>query len=161
MKDKIEFIIVQFNAVVGDLEGNTNRIIDTISKNRSLNSTKVFVFPELALCGYSPEDLLLRHDFKNAISESINKIRSYVENNEYLIFGSPYYSDDTNKIWNSAYIINNKTIKHMGKNNLCVTVAKGKSKKGGGGTPPHLMRHLIIDDCQEVENQYNTWQMIN
>ena len=113
MKDKIEFIIVQFNAVVGDLEGNTNRIIDTISKNRSLNSTKVFVFPELALCGYSPEDLLLRHDFKNAISESINKIRSYVENNEYLIFGSPYYSDDTNKIWNSAYIINNKTIKHI------------------------------------------------
>ena len=55
----------------------------------------------------------------------------------------------------------NKTIKHMGKNNLCVTVAKGKSKKGRGGTPPHLMRHLIIDDCQEVENQYNTWQMIN
>ena len=113
MKDKIEFIIVQFNAIVGDLDGNTNRIIETISKNRSLNSTKVFVFPELALCGYSPEDLLLRHDFKNAISKSINKIRSYVENNEYLIFGSPYYSDDTNKIWNSAYIINNKKIKHI------------------------------------------------
>ena len=40
-------------------------------------------------------------------------------------------------------------------------MAKGKSKKGGGGTPPHLMSHLIIDDCQEVENQYNTRQMIN
>jgi len=73
MKDKIEFIIVQFNAIVGDLDGNTNRIIETISKNRSLNSTKVFVFTELALCGYSPEDLLLRHDFKNAIYLKISE----------------------------------------------------------------------------------------
>ena len=44
MKDKIEFIIVQFNAIVGDLDGNTNRIIETISKNRSLNSTKYLYF---------------------------------------------------------------------------------------------------------------------
>ena len=41
MKDKVEFIIVQFNAVVGDLDGNTNRVIETIADNRSLNTTKV------------------------------------------------------------------------------------------------------------------------
>ena len=55
----------------------------------------------------------------------------------------------------------NRTIKHVGENNLCITVAKGKSRKGRGGTPSHLMRHLIIDDCQEVENEYNIWKMIN
>ena len=92
MKDKVEFIIVQFNAVVGDLDGNTNRVIETIADNRSLNTTKVFVFPELALCGYSPEDLLLRHDFKQSISQYINKIVSFIENNEYLIIGAPSYS---------------------------------------------------------------------
>ena len=67
----------------------------------------------------------------------------------------------TNDIKQNFTYTLNKTIKHMDKNNLCVTVAKGKSKKGGGGTPPHLMRHLIIDACQKVKNQYNTWQMIN
>ena len=61
---------------------------------------------------------------------------------------------------NFTYTLN-RTIKHVGKNNLCITVAKGKSSKGGGGTPPHLMRYLIIDDCQEVKNEYNTWEMIN
>ena len=53
MKDKINFIIAQINPVVGDISGNTERIIDIIVKNRELNSTKIFVFPELALCGYS------------------------------------------------------------------------------------------------------------
>ena len=62
----------------------------------------------------------------------------------------------TNDIKQNFTYTLNKTIKHMDKNNLCVTVAKGKSKKGGGGTPPHLMRHLIIDACQKVKNQYNT-----
>ena len=35
---------------------------DIIDNNRGLNGTKVFIFPELALCGYSPEDLLFRKD---------------------------------------------------------------------------------------------------
>lgn len=110
MKDKINFIIAQINPVVGDISGNTERIIDIIIKNRELNSTKIFVFPELALCGYSPEDLLFRQDFVKSIDEAINKIKKIIESNEYIIFGSPFYSSDSAKIWNSAYVINNKDI---------------------------------------------------
>jgi NAD+ synthase (glutamine-hydrolysing) len=110
MKNKLEFIIVQFNATVGDIEGNATRIIDIISKNRSLNTTKIFVFPELALCGYSPEDLLYRQDFENSINTYINKIVNFIENNEYLIFGAPRYCDKTGRIFNSAYTINGKNI---------------------------------------------------
>ncbi len=110
MNDKINFIIAQINPVVGDISGNTERIIDIIIKNRELNTSKIFVFPELALCGYSPEDLLFRHDFVKSINEAIDKIKKNIENNEYVIFGSPSYSSDTAKIWNSAYVINNKDI---------------------------------------------------
>jgi len=78
MKDKINFIIAQINPVVGDISGNTERIIDIIVKNRELNSTKIFVFPELALCGYSPEDLLFRQDFVKSIDEAINKIKKII-----------------------------------------------------------------------------------
>ena len=52
MKEKVEVLIAQFNSVVGDLEGNTNRIINIIKQNRSLNSKKIIIFPDLALCGY-------------------------------------------------------------------------------------------------------------
>ena len=92
MKEKVEVLIAQFNSVVGDLEGNTNRIINIIKKNRSLNSKKIIIFPELALCGYSPEDLLLRKDFSHAIENSINTIKDNIENNEYLVLGAPNYS---------------------------------------------------------------------
>ena len=110
MKGKVEFIIAQFNAVVGDIEGNLEKIIDIIDKNRKLNAPKVFVFPELALCGYSPEDLLFREDFSVKINKSITKIQNYIKSNEYLILGAPRYSDDFSKVFNSAYIINNKKL---------------------------------------------------
>tara|TARA_B110000914_G_scaffold181610_1_gene164120 strand:- start:1519 stop:3150 length:1632 start_codon:yes stop_codon:yes gene_type:complete len=113
MEQDIKFIIAQFNAVVGDIEGNTNRIIDIIVGNRELNCTKIFVFPELALCGYLPEDLLFRSDFTAAVNKAINKITSVIEGNEYLVLGAPSYSNDNTQIWNSAYIINNKHIQHI------------------------------------------------
>ena len=113
MKENIEFVLAQFNAVVGDLEGNTDRIIKIIKDNRSYGSDKVIVFPELALCGYSPEDLLLRKDFALEIKKCIDRISSNIESNEYLILGAPHYSEDLSKIWNSAYLINNNGIKSV------------------------------------------------
>jgi len=113
MKQNIKFLIAQFNAVVGDIDGNANRIIDIIVSNRELNCIKIFIFPELALCGYLPEDLLFRSDFTIAVQKAINKITSSVESNEYLVLGAPNYSKDNTKLWNSAYIINNRSIKHI------------------------------------------------
>ena len=113
MKEKVEVLIAQFNSVVGDLDGNTNRIINIIREFRSLNSKKIIIFPELALCGYSPEDLLLRKDFSHAIENSINSIKENIENNEYLVLGAPNYSKNMEKIWNSAYVFNNKKILHI------------------------------------------------
>ena len=49
MKEKVEVLIAQFNSVVGDLEGNTNRIINIIKQNRALNSKKIIIFTELIL----------------------------------------------------------------------------------------------------------------
>ena len=110
MKGKIEFIIAQFNAIVGDIDGNLNKIIDIIYNNRGLNATKVFIFPELALCGYSPEDLLFREDFAEKVNNSILELSQQIKSNEYLIIGGPRYSDDYSKVWNSAFIINNKKV---------------------------------------------------
>jgi NAD+ synthase (glutamine-hydrolysing) len=52
----------QFNAVVGDLAGNAKRMRDVYANALRFN-VDLLVFPELAVCGYPPEDLLLRKHF--------------------------------------------------------------------------------------------------
>src|SRR5712692_3347427 len=52
----------QLNSVVGDLEGNAERIAAVVDQART-EGAEIVVFPELALTGYPPEDLLLKPRF--------------------------------------------------------------------------------------------------
>jgi len=61
--------LAQINAVVGDLEGNRERILAAVADARSANAELVLL-PELAVTGYPPEDLLLRPAFVRAAEES-------------------------------------------------------------------------------------------
>ena len=54
--------LAQFNPVVGDITGNTRKILD-LAHAAIAQGADVLVTPELALTGYSPEDLLLRDSF--------------------------------------------------------------------------------------------------
>src|ERR1700675_1742948 len=58
----MKIAIAQINCTVGDLAGNVARIAEVIERARA-QSADLLVTPELALCGYPPEDLLLRDDF--------------------------------------------------------------------------------------------------
>ena len=53
--------LAQLNVIVGDLAGNRARIVAAIGEARAAGADLV-VFPELAVTGYPPEDLLLRPD---------------------------------------------------------------------------------------------------
>ena len=64
--------IAQINPVVGDLKGNAQKIADFISKAKKFDSD-VVVFPELCLCGYPPEDLLLKEHF---VKDNIKVLKS-------------------------------------------------------------------------------------
>lgn len=54
--------LVQFNAWVGDIKGNTEKMRKLGTKAYDLGAD-IMVFPEMAICGYPPEDLLLRKHF--------------------------------------------------------------------------------------------------
>ena len=54
--------LLQFNPVVGDLPGNARQIIDQ-ARLAYAKGARLVVTPEMALCGYPPEDLLLRPAF--------------------------------------------------------------------------------------------------
>ena len=84
--------MVQMNPTVGDLDGNVRRIIGWL---REANKAKpdLVVFPELAITGYPPEDLLLKPQFvadnRRALSEVIRACRDCVAVVGYVGQGSP------------------------------------------------------------------------
>src|SRR5437763_2357547 len=57
--------LAQINPTVGDIEGNTRRIVDGLAQARALGADLV-AFPELAITGYPPEDLLFKSAFIEA-----------------------------------------------------------------------------------------------
>src|SRR2546429_9941746 len=62
MASIVKIAIAQINCVVGDLAGNANKILGYCERARAAGAD-VILTPELALCGYPPEDLLLRGGF--------------------------------------------------------------------------------------------------
>src|SRR5207302_1910605 len=66
--------LVQMNSWVGAIEANANRIIESIGRAREQGADMV-VFPELAVTGYPPEDLLLKPRFLQANVEALKRIQ--------------------------------------------------------------------------------------
>lgn len=72
----IRFGIAQINSTVGDLGANTKKIVEFIDQARSLG-VDLLTFPELAITGYPPEDLLLKPQFIRQNKESLDKIMDH------------------------------------------------------------------------------------
>ena len=68
----MKIALAQFNPIVGDIDGNAARILDCARRAREMGAS-ILLTPELALCGYPPEDLLLRTGFNLAC---LNTLRS-------------------------------------------------------------------------------------
>jgi len=66
----VRIALAQFNATVGDLPGNARRIVDAAREAHAAGAA-LLVTPELALCGYPPEDLLLRPAFMQACARTL------------------------------------------------------------------------------------------
>ncbi len=62
--------MAQINATVGDLTGNATKIVE-FSRRAHAQGARLVVTPELSLCGYPPEDLLLRPAFMHACREAL------------------------------------------------------------------------------------------
>ncbi len=102
----MKIAIAQINCTVGDLTGNAARILDFVERARS-QSADVVVTPELALCGYPPEDLLLRDDFYQSCDIALTQIAGSVKGIT-LVVGHPHQVN--HKRYNAASVIQNGRI---------------------------------------------------
>jgi NAD+ synthase (glutamine-hydrolysing) len=72
---QLRLAMAQINVVVGDIEGNARKILEWIDRARDVDAD-VVTFPELALTGYPPEDLLLKPQFIDANLSALQKVIS-------------------------------------------------------------------------------------
>ena len=97
--------MAQINATVGDLDGNAERIIASIREAGSLGADLV-AFPELALPGYPPEDLLLKPQFIRENQERLRHIAAECAD----IAAVVGFIDSDSDIYNAAAVIHNREI---------------------------------------------------
>lgn len=70
----IKVVMAQVNPLVGDIEGNVQLITRYVLSAQETYQADVVVFPELTLCGYPPEDLLLRHSMQARIDVALQTL---------------------------------------------------------------------------------------
>ena len=99
---KLRCVMAQLNLVVGDVEGNTSRIIAATNRAREELSADVVMVPELAVSGYPPEDLLFHSGMRSQVARSIGRLKAEVRGIT-LIAGYPEYDGD--HIFNSALVV--------------------------------------------------------
>lgn len=97
----MKIAIAQFNPFVGDLAGNVARMLVEAERARGQGAS-LLVTPELSLCGYPPEDLLFRHDFRRACAEALAEMAKQVEGISILV-GHPHVVDD--KLYNAVSLL--------------------------------------------------------
>jgi NAD+ synthase (glutamine-hydrolysing) len=94
--------MAQLNLVVGDVEGNTSRIISAADAAREEWGADVVMLPELAVCGYPPEDLLFHSGMRAQVARALDRLKAAVRDIT-LVVGYPEYADT--RIFNSAIVI--------------------------------------------------------
>jgi NAD+ synthase (glutamine-hydrolysing) len=100
--------LAQMNTVVGDLDGNRERIITRLEEAREAGSDLV-LFPELATTGYPPEDLLLRPGFLRAAAKTLDAVAAETKGIAALV-GAPHLDRD---LFNACAVCADGEVKAM------------------------------------------------
>ncbi|MCB6185207.1 NAD+ synthase [Leeia sp. TBRC 13508] len=95
----------QFNPIVGNIEYNQKKMLHDISEAKKAGA-RLIVFPELAVCGYPPEDLLLRPSFYQDCLNSLNELAKASEGIA-LVIGHP--EEENNERFNAVTVFDQQT----------------------------------------------------
>lgn len=114
--NKLLIVLAQLNPVVGDIPGNTAQVITALQSARDKFSAGLVIFPELVLCGYPPEDLLLRGSMQTRIERALREVEEACTGIT-VVLGYPWQQNGV--LYNMAGVIQNgKLIAQYAKNCL-------------------------------------------
>ena len=98
----MKFALVQMNPTVGAVKDNAEKIV-RFAQAAAADGADVAVFPELALCGYPPDDLVLRPRFMEAVEAEIDRLAAALPAGLLAIVGAPLR--EGGKLHNAALLV--------------------------------------------------------
>ncbi|MFN3535165.1 MAG: nitrilase-related carbon-nitrogen hydrolase, partial [Desulfatiglandales bacterium] len=101
MTDNIRIAICQINCVVGDLNGNKAKILEYIRRAESINAD-IVCFPELAITGYPPEDLILKPYF---VRENIDVMYEISKEVNEMVVVCGFVNKEEERLYNAAAVM--------------------------------------------------------
>lgn len=114
----MKIALCQLNPIIGDINGNKDKIINGYKKALE-DKVDLVMFPELALCGYPPQDLVEKQEFRDAMFKAAEEIAS-VSTDTGLLFGSIVEEIESigTGIYNSAILCYDGKIQFVQKKTL-------------------------------------------
>jgi len=98
----LRIVMAQQDMLVGDVEGNVDKVLARVAEARDRLQADLIVFPELTLTGYPPEDLLLRPGLSLRVVHGLERLRKAVTGID-VVVGFPHHGADG--LHNSAALI--------------------------------------------------------
>lgn len=83
----LRMAVAQADFLVGDIQGNLDKVLQQATKARDTLNADMVIFPELALTGYTPEDLLLRPTFQAAVNAALTQLATVTD--IHILLGYP------------------------------------------------------------------------
>jgi NAD+ synthase (glutamine-hydrolysing) len=107
MTESLRIALAQLDLLVGDVQGNAARVIESARAAGREHGADLVAFPELALSGYPPEDLLFHRGFRRQMESGLEEVCRQVQGPSVMV-GYPEYTRST--IYNSAALIANGAV---------------------------------------------------
>ncbi|HEX7113766.1 MAG TPA: NAD+ synthase [Steroidobacter sp.] len=102
MSAPLRIALAQINLFVGDVAGNTQRVLDVAAQARDRLGADLVLFPELTLSGYPPEDLLFHRGLRRQVTAALERVRTEARDVG-VVVGYPEYVEGA--IYNSAALL--------------------------------------------------------
>ena len=147
---KLRLAMAQINSTVGDLEGNTAKVLDYIHKAQAIEADLV-AFPEMAIPGYPPEDLLFKPSF---IQANIQKMRQVVAQSQGItvVVG---FVDSQSDIHNAAAVAHDGQLLGIYHKMYLPNYGvfdEDRYFKGGDQCPVFIINgiHIAVNICEDI-----------
>src|ERR1700740_2365026 len=132
--DRLAITLAQLNPTMGDIEGNAAKAREARAR-AAAESADLVVFSELFICGYPPEDLVLKPALQAACRTAIETLaRETADGGPAMLIGSPWV--DEGKLYNAVALLDGGRIAALRfKANLPNYGVFGEKSLFGGGPP--------------------------
>lgn len=160
----MKIALCQINPVIGDVEGNKSLILSGYEQGKKVKAD-IVIFPELALCGYPPLDLIEKREFREYLNKTAIEIALKTNDDTAVIFGSVTEKDEEigTGLYNSAIMCYSGKIRFIQEKTLIPNYDvfdEVRYFESSEKSKLHKFKNTIlgISVCEDIWNDDDFWK---